>query len=478
MMKPKIYIRADGNSEIGLGHVIRCLALAEMLKEEFCCIFATRFLTDYITMEAHKVCDDIIKLPESDDHFDAFLSHLSGDEIVVLDNYFFTTDYQRAVKSKGCKLVCIDDMHDKHFVADVVINHAGGVKKEDYSTEPYTLSYLGPEYAIIRQEFLERKNNKDSSSILICFGGVDIHNATLEVLNLLEEKQFPHHCHVVIGDAFLHQQTLNNFIETSQLKTKVHKNLSAQAMANLMSECGSAICPPSTISYEYLSRRGGKLYVKITADNQKNIYDFYIKTGIAFDISELFINDPLKVQQCLETQRKYFDGQSFKRLISIFRRLKNEQHLRLRKAQLSDLDLYFRWVNDPDERQNAISTEPIKYEEHCAWFTKKVTSRDACLWVLEQDDVPVGQIRFDIDRDQKEATISYFVAQEYRGKGMGLSMVKMGLELFFTIENHIPSVNAIVKSTNEGSRKIFDRLGFRISTTENGFLHYTIADKV
>ena len=47
-MKPKIYIRADGNSGIGLGHVIRSLALAEMLKEDFNCIFATRFLTDHI----------------------------------------------------------------------------------------------------------------------------------------------------------------------------------------------------------------------------------------------------------------------------------------------------------------------------------------------------------------------------------------------------------------------------------------------
>ena len=60
MIKPKVYIRADGNSEIGLGHVIRSLALAEMLKDEFCCIFVTRFLTDYINTEACKACSGII----------------------------------------------------------------------------------------------------------------------------------------------------------------------------------------------------------------------------------------------------------------------------------------------------------------------------------------------------------------------------------------------------------------------------------
>ena len=61
-----------------------------------------------------KVCPFIPLQEET--HSADFLSHLQGDEIVVLDNYFFTTDYQRAIKQKGCRLVCIDDMHDKHYV--------------------------------------------------------------------------------------------------------------------------------------------------------------------------------------------------------------------------------------------------------------------------------------------------------------------------------------------------------------------------
>jgi spore coat polysaccharide biosynthesis predicted glycosyltransferase SpsG len=59
-------------------------------------------------------------------HFDVFLSFLKGDEIVFLDNYFFTTDYQREIKERGCKLVCIDDMHDEHYVADVVLGFCRG----------------------------------------------------------------------------------------------------------------------------------------------------------------------------------------------------------------------------------------------------------------------------------------------------------------------------------------------------------------
>jgi len=471
-MSKNLYIRADGNSEIGLGHVIRSLALAEMLKEDFSCVFATRYLTDYIHAEASKICDNVIKLPESEEHFEAFLSCLSGDEIVVLDNYFFATDYQKAIKSKGCKLVCIDDIHDKYFVADVVINHAGGIQKEFYSVAPYTCLFLGTDYALLRPEFLNKDEKKEDSSLLVCLGGADKENATLQILKLLEEKQFTHQCYVVVGDAFQYQQELVEFKQSSKLSIEILKNLSAQNMADIMSKCRYAICPPSTVSFEYLSKRGGELYLKMTADNQKDIYDFYVKNGIAFDISELFLNDPLIVQQCIETQKKYFDGQSVERIRSIFKRLKNEQQLTMRKAQPSDLDLYFLWVNDPDERQNAISVEPISYDEHCAWFSRKIASKDAYLWVLEQDTIPVGQIRFDIDRTKKETTISYFVAQEYRGKGVGLSIVKMGLELFFKSEEKIPLINAVVKSTNKASRKIFDRLGFRINSDKNEFLHY------
>ena len=130
MLRSKIYFRADGNADIGLGHVIRCLALADMLKEEFECVFATRFVNKYINEEIQKTCSSYIKLKEKHgEHYEEFLSFIEKEDIVVLDNYFFTTDYQKKIKNIGCKLVCIDDMHDKHYVADAVINHGPSLRE-------------------------------------------------------------------------------------------------------------------------------------------------------------------------------------------------------------------------------------------------------------------------------------------------------------------------------------------------------------
>ena len=315
MIKPTIYIRADGNSEIGLGHVIRSLALAEMLKDDFNCVFVTRFVTDYISTEALKVCNAVVKLPESDDHFDTFLAILSGDEIVVLDNYYFNTEYQQSIKNKRCKLVCIDDIHDKHFVADVVINHAVGIKKESYSVAPYTYLFLGTDFALLRPEFLIRDDKNEGSSLLVCLGGADKENVTLQILKLLEDKQFPHQSYVVVGDACQYYQDLITFQQSSKLNINVLKNLSAQKMADIMSECRYAICPPSTVSYEYLSKKGGELYLKITADNQKELYRFYIENKIGVN----YLSFP--TQKChfkQELIHNLFNGQPKERLIKIF----------------------------------------------------------------------------------------------------------------------------------------------------------------
>lgn len=273
MIKPKVYIRADGNSEIGLGHVIRSLALAEMLKADFECVFATRFLTDYIHTESMKACNDVIKLPETDEHFDAFLSCLSGEEIVVLDNYFFATDYQRSIKNKGCKLVCIDDMHDKHYVSDVVINHAEGLNKKDFSVESFTKLCLGFNYALLRKEFIELENRSRNIDVLnkmfVCFGGVDVNNLSQKIIKVCTSINYFTHIDLVVGDAYENENEMRRFC-TDKPFLNIHKNLDVNKMVELMLANDLAIVPASTIAIETFKAKM-YLFTGFTVDNQKNL---------------------------------------------------------------------------------------------------------------------------------------------------------------------------------------------------------------
>jgi UDP-2,4-diacetamido-2,4,6-trideoxy-beta-L-altropyranose hydrolase len=174
-----------------MGHFIRTLALAEMVNEHFHCVFATTSPTKYQIDEIEKVCHHRIDLPNDETHFDIFLSLLKGNEIVVLDNYYFTTGYQKAIKDKGCRLVCIDDLNDNVFYADLIINHTPGVKAEEYSAQSYTQFALGLEYALIRQAFSNAKRNEKGitkiETLFICFGGSDPENLTASTLDVLLE---------------------------------------------------------------------------------------------------------------------------------------------------------------------------------------------------------------------------------------------------------------------------------------------------
>jgi spore coat polysaccharide biosynthesis predicted glycosyltransferase SpsG len=188
-IKRKVVIRADGNPLIGMGHFTRTLALAEILKDDFDCIFVTINPTKYQESEVLKHCKSLITLQDEAAHIDDFLEHLKGDEIVLLDNYNYTAEFQLQIKSKGCKVVYIDDFNDKHYVCDALINNIPGFEPESFKREEYTKLYLGIDYALLRKDFLKkewRAFEKKENTIFLSFGGSDLNNLTIKFIEYLK----------------------------------------------------------------------------------------------------------------------------------------------------------------------------------------------------------------------------------------------------------------------------------------------------
>ena len=131
-----VYFRADGHSKMGLGHIIRSLALAEMLNKTFNCIFVSRLIVKELKNEILSVCTDLIELQESliqEQEAQYLIENIINEnDIVVLDGYHFDTEYQKLIYNHSKSLVCVDDIHNYHFISDIIINHAGGIKKADY----------------------------------------------------------------------------------------------------------------------------------------------------------------------------------------------------------------------------------------------------------------------------------------------------------------------------------------------------------
>lgn len=451
----KIYFRADASATIGYGHFIRTLALADMLKDDFDCTFFTCHPTSYQVSEMEKVCPFIPLQEET--HSADFLSHLQGDEIVVLDNYFFTTDYQRAIKQKGCRLVCVDDMHDKHYVADVVINH-GQTNPALFDVESYTRLCLGFDWALLRKPFLEAAKRKSISSdriekVAVCFGGSDIHDITGYFVNQVLRLCTVNSITAVVGDAYTPHSSC---VQDSRLVYR--SRLTAQEMADLFCDSDLVICSASSVCIEALAC-GAKVAAGWYVDNQKEFYDLLISNGWIIGLGN--VRQP-SVDLCnvsfLRLSNTSVNNCVQRRYISFFRNLADNCYLR--EVRSMDRDLLYKWVNDPIVRQSAFNTDEINYEEHCNWFTRCLQREDVKIYILIENGMPVGQVRLNIEKG--EALIDYSIASEYRGRGLGYVIIELISEKVRCMKN-VNSLVAHVKAANVASKRVF---------LKNGFLEY------
>lgn len=330
MYKRTIVFRADGNSVIGMGHVIRTLALAEMLNAEFRCVFATKNPTTYQIKEIEKVCHELIVLPDDESHFDLFLHKLTGYEIVLLDNYYFNTAYQQRIKKMGCKLVCIDDTFDKHYVADVIINHAGGVYENMFSRESYSKLYLGYNYALLRKPFLSIKafGSEKKYSCFIMIGGTDPYNIAEKILSYLHDNTFHLPIALVTGAAKVSGMQFDAIHNIC-----IFKHVDAETVKQLMMESEFGIIPSSTSAIEACAVRL-PFITGFFVDNHKNLYANLKENGLAICIGNLLeinqivltnaieeISNKSTMKRIKENQMKLFDNNSKKRFIKIFKEL-------------------------------------------------------------------------------------------------------------------------------------------------------------
>src|ERR1700754_741766 len=89
----------------------------------------------------------------------------------------------------------------------------------------------------------------------------------------------------------------------------------------------------------------------------------------------------------------------------------------LRKAGLEDINLLFDWANDDEVRRNSINTNRISFEEHEIWFNKMLTSPDCLMLILEINQEPAGQLRFDHNESEGNWKIGFSIAKKFRGRG-------------------------------------------------------------
>ena len=305
---------------MGLGHLVRSRALAEMLAEDFTCYFACRpggevLLTGAEEIRGVKVLDVVPKNETA--VLTKWANQLGAvtDTIIVLDGYHFDTDYQNDLLSAGFRVVCIDDIHAYPFTAHAVINHASSARLSDYELADYTKSYFGLAYTLLRRPFREAAKSSclrnDVSDVFVCLGGADPQNLTLHAVErCLAQPELS--AHVVLGLAHPNRRSLEELKKKYPERVRLYQNLPAREMATTMGKCGLGITSPSGVALEFLST-GGHLFLLPYVDNQTEFYQDCLQKKLALAIDEFPFG---RTDQ--ELLRSLFDGRQQERYVKIF----------------------------------------------------------------------------------------------------------------------------------------------------------------
>ena len=100
--------------------------------------------------------------------------------------------------------------------------------------------------------------------------------------------------------------------------------------------------------------------------------------------------------------------------------------MQLRNATYNDWKILLDWRNDSITRENSFDQEEISEQTHKIWFNKSLSNSNREIYILEDNNVPVGSIRSDNINDQY--LLSWSIAPDQRGKGYGTKILEIYLQ--------------------------------------------------
>lgn len=363
-MIKRTVLRVDASLNMGSGHVMRCLTLADALRAQggechFICREHQGNLLEFIRQRGYSVT----ALPAGPEHFqpgadsappvlahaawlgcdwalDAeqsrpVLERIQPDWLVV-DHYALDARWETALRPYCRKLMVMDDLADRQHLCNVLLDQNLGRKQQDYTgLIPQDCELLlGPQYALLRPEFsalreysLGRRVQPEFRHILISMGGVDQHNATGEVLALLDACPLPTDVHltVVMGP---HAPWLTDVqVKAGQMPWVTDVLVNTDNMAQLMADADLAIGAAGSTSWER-SCLGLPCILLCLADNQKMVTQALASNGAAMVLdmqgmkddgarllSEMLIKARASAPLMIESAATITDGSGITRLL-------------------------------------------------------------------------------------------------------------------------------------------------------------------
>ncbi|NQY86538.1 MAG: UDP-2,4-diacetamido-2,4,6-trideoxy-beta-L-altropyranose hydrolase [Colwellia sp.] len=319
-MKPWFVIRADAGLNIGIGHIMRCMALAEWaLDYDLTAVLITRELPKGLQKNIRLLNTEIRLLPnnnecnslgdythsswlstsertDAEQTADIILRELRerrcSPSFIIVDHYALAAPWEIKI-NKFAPILCIDDLNDRPHHCKWLLDQTFNKSNKSYYglINASCKLYIGTDYALLRKEFQRHKHADERTfpsldanwNVLITLGGVDKFNVTALMLSLLSQTKMFHRLNItaVVGS------TNPNLTELKLICEKAPERLRLSVDANNMSElmANSDLCigAAGSTSWERCAMHLPTLMVVI-ADNQLSIAENLAKGELCFNM--------------------------------------------------------------------------------------------------------------------------------------------------------------------------------------------------
>ena len=481
----RVAIRADASAQIGLGHVVRSLAVAQALREldvDVVLLAADLGLdlsnriaaagVEYIGLAPAAPASATFDSAGDAARTIAALGAWSPD-LVLVDHYGIDARWHGAVRaSLKVLLAVIDDLAERDLAADWLID-------PNLCPDPATkyagrllapaVKLIGPRFALLAPVYrhaMPAARAATVHSIGIFMGGTDPLGASATVLRA---------CRAVADF-------------TGPIEIAVHSG--NPALPELRAACAASPGTELLVDAENLCaffgrhelhvgagggatwercRMGAPTLALVCASNQAGVIPPLAALGIVATLPELsaveseaigrtirsLLDDAERRQEMSVRSRALVDGLGAMRVALSLA----AGTLTVRRALADDGRRLHAWRNHPATRRLSGDDAEIAWDTHRRWLGAALADPDRTLLVASIASTPIGSIRF--DRAQSEATVSLYLDPALHGLGLGGAMLGAG-ERFMAANSRPPSrIVATVLEANISSKRMFAAAGYR-----------------
>ena len=333
----KVVFRADASVELGTGHVMRCLTLAETLKTRgadicFASVALPGNLIEYVRGQGY-YC-----------HILSQRNDLIQDygEWLVVDHYQLDYEWERLMRAHFDKIFVIDEFANRKHDCDILLdqNRINGNREIYRDCIPEeAMVLLGPQYALLRKEFSQKKEKKKivlqgqtrKVRVLVSFGGSDPTHETIKLLRTImarrpENMSFD----VIVGSLNEDLHEIEAMLLKDNQDIRLYKHVTN--MAEFMRRADIGIGASGTTAWERLCCGLPTLLI-IVAENQRDIANIIEKAGAGVVVGEAsnvtgeaiwralfyYINHPQELKRMGAIGERLVDGNGCSRVARYFR---------------------------------------------------------------------------------------------------------------------------------------------------------------